>query len=247
MVHVVLQMGIQCAEIGLKDPAVPCMDVSVRSLHTHTHLTIIVCGDTDAHCGTGCQSGPCVGAPASPAPGPSPAPANPVPGTLAIVGQAGVPAMHAGLMPNGRVIFLDKVENYTQIQLSDGQYAYSAEYDPETNQVVGLQYEVSDYNLIPFYPLSLSLTFLRRMPSVLVVLSCQMDVGFHLEAMLHSTSSIPQSGTALLPFAISQDLAAMPHWTDKHGANQAINSAQLAGMLPLRLCPTVQYLLQVEV
>ena len=51
--------------------------------------------------------------------------------------------MHAGLMPNGRVIFLDKVENYTQIKLSDGQYAYSAEYDPETNKAVGIQYYVS--------------------------------------------------------------------------------------------------------
>lgn len=51
--------------------------------------------------------------------------------------------MHAGLMPNGRVIFLDKVENYTQIKLPDGQYAYSAEYDPETNKAVGIQYSVS--------------------------------------------------------------------------------------------------------
>ena len=50
--------------------------------------------------------------------------------------------MHAGLMPNGRVIFLDKVENYTQIKLPDGQYAYSAEYDPETNKAVGIQYYV---------------------------------------------------------------------------------------------------------
>ena len=51
--------------------------------------------------------------------------------------------MHAGLMPNGRVIFLDKVENYTQIKLPDGQYAYSAEYDPDTNKAVGIQYSVS--------------------------------------------------------------------------------------------------------
>lgn len=51
--------------------------------------------------------------------------------------------MHAGLMPNGRVIFLDKVENYTQIKLPDGQYAYSAEYDPGTNKAVGIQYYVS--------------------------------------------------------------------------------------------------------
>ena len=53
--------------------------------------------------------------------------------------------MHAGLMPNGRVVFLDKVENYTQIKLPDGQYAYSAEYDPETNKAVGLQYYVGRF------------------------------------------------------------------------------------------------------
>lgn len=51
--------------------------------------------------------------------------------------------MAAGLMPNGRVFFLDKVENYTQIELDTGRYAYSAEYDPDTNDVVGLSYEVS--------------------------------------------------------------------------------------------------------
>lgn len=50
--------------------------------------------------------------------------------------------MHAGLLPNGRVVFLDKVENYTQIKLSDGQFAYSAEYDPATNTAVGLSYKV---------------------------------------------------------------------------------------------------------
>ena len=51
--------------------------------------------------------------------------------------------MHAGLMPNGRVIFLDKVEDYTQIKLSNGQYAYSTEYDPATNTIVALSYKVS--------------------------------------------------------------------------------------------------------
>ena len=101
------------------------------------------CGNDTAHCGSGCQSGPCLSAPEVPAPGPSPAPAAVNPGSFKVVGQSGVPAMHAGLMPNGRVIFLDKVENYTQIKLSDGQYAYSAEYDPATNTVVGLQYKVS--------------------------------------------------------------------------------------------------------
>lgn len=83
-----------------------------------------------------------MGAPAIPVPGPSNAPAAPNPGLFKIVGQSGVPAMHAGLMPNGRVIFLDKVENYTQIKLADGQYAYSAEYDPATNTAVGLSYKV---------------------------------------------------------------------------------------------------------
>lgn len=107
------------------------------------------CGSTTSHCGDGCQSGPCSGPVIIPAPGPSPAPANPNPGKLAVVGQSGVPAMHAGLMPNGRVIFLDKVENYTQIKLSDGQYAYSAEYDPVTNTAVGLQYKVTDFHVNP--------------------------------------------------------------------------------------------------
>ena len=77
--------------------------------------------------------------------------------------------MHAGLMPNGRVVFLDKVENYTQIKLSDGQYAYSAEYDPETNQPVGLQYSVSVTGL-GFYSIVIDRAF-RPMHSAPVALS----------------------------------------------------------------------------
>ena len=65
-----------------------------------------------------------------------------IPGVFKVVGQSGVPVMTAILMPNGKVIFLDKVENYTQIRLSNGQYAYSAEYDPATNEVVGLAVKV---------------------------------------------------------------------------------------------------------
>ncbi|KAK4543420.1 hypothetical protein LTR36_005563 [Oleoguttula mirabilis] len=53
--------------------------------------------------------------------------------------------MHAALMPNGRVVFLDKVENYTQLKLGDGYYAYSAEYDPATNQVVPLAYKTNAF------------------------------------------------------------------------------------------------------
>jgi len=103
------------------------------------------CGNTEAHCGAGCQSGPCNGgtpAPGPVAPGPSPAPANPTPGSFAIVGRSGVPAMHAGLLPNGRVVFLDKVEDFTEVKLANGQYAYSSEYNPNTNTVVPLAYKV---------------------------------------------------------------------------------------------------------
>ncbi|KAL8758889.1 MAG: hypothetical protein Q9184_003784 [Pyrenodesmia sp. 2 TL-2023] len=87
------------------------------------------------------MAGPCTGTPAIPAPGPKPADPNPNPGVLALAPQqAGVPAMHAGLMPNGKVVFLDKVEETTQIgkfredenARHKGQYAYSVEYDPVT-------------------------------------------------------------------------------------------------------------------
>ena len=53
--------------------------------------------------------------------------------------------MHAGLMQNGRVIFLDKVEDYTQLKLPNGQFAYSAEYDPATNNVVPLAYKTNAF------------------------------------------------------------------------------------------------------
>ena len=46
--------------------------------------------------------------------------------------------MHAGLMPNGKVFFLDKVEKFTQLKLPNGKWAYSAEYDPKTRRVVPL-------------------------------------------------------------------------------------------------------------
>jgi hypothetical protein len=53
--------------------------------------------------------------------------------------------MHAGLMPNGRVVFLDKVENYTELKLPNGQYAYSSEYDPATKKVVPLAYKTNAF------------------------------------------------------------------------------------------------------
>lgn len=70
---------------------------------------------------------------------------NPQPGSFDIIGMSGVPAMHAALLPNGRVVFLDKVENYTQIKLSSGYYAYSSEYDPETKQTIGLAYKTNAF------------------------------------------------------------------------------------------------------
>jgi hypothetical protein len=53
--------------------------------------------------------------------------------------------MHCGLLPNGRVLFLDKVENYTQVNLPNGQYAYSSEYDPLTNAVKPLAYKTNAF------------------------------------------------------------------------------------------------------
>ena len=103
------------------------------------------CGASSAHCGEGCQSGPCLSAPIVPAPSASPAPASGNPGIFKIVGDSGVPAMHAALLPNGRVVFLDKVENYTRVKLPDGQYAYSSEYDPETNKVTPLAYKTNAF------------------------------------------------------------------------------------------------------
>lgn len=45
--------------------------------------------------------------------------------------SSGIPAMHATAMLNGKVVFLDKVENYTQLRLPNGQLAYSSIYDPK--------------------------------------------------------------------------------------------------------------------
>lgn len=53
--------------------------------------------------------------------------------------------MHAGLMPNGRVFFLDKLENYSQLRTKDGYYAMSSEYDPNTDTVVPLAYRTNAF------------------------------------------------------------------------------------------------------
>jgi hypothetical protein len=53
--------------------------------------------------------------------------------------------MHIGLMPNGRVFILDKLENYTEIKLPNGRYAMSTEYDPDTATVVPLSYKTNAF------------------------------------------------------------------------------------------------------
>ena len=52
--------------------------------------------------------------------------------------------MHAALLPNGNVVFLDKVEEYTELSLDNGRYAYSAEYIPSTKELLPLSYKVHD-------------------------------------------------------------------------------------------------------
>jgi hypothetical protein len=53
--------------------------------------------------------------------------------------------MHAALLPNGKVMFLDKVEDYTQLKLANGQFAYSSEYDPQGNAAVPLAYKTNAF------------------------------------------------------------------------------------------------------
>jgi hypothetical protein len=67
------------------------------------------------------------------------------PGSFNVVGDSGVPAMHAALPLNGRVVFLDKIENYTKLHLPDGQFAYSSEYDPVANTAVALAYKTNEF------------------------------------------------------------------------------------------------------
>ncbi|UJO25142.1 Aldehyde oxidase [Fulvia fulva] len=104
------------------------------------------CGSTSNHCGDGCQSGPCDSPPVPPAPGPSPAPSSPNPGSFdKKYGDSGVPAMHAALLPNGRVVFLDKVEDYSKLKLSNGENGFSAEYDSATGDTVALAYNTNAF------------------------------------------------------------------------------------------------------
>lgn len=78
---------------------------------------------------------------------PLPAPEHETPGGFRVAGDSGVPAMHAALMPNGKAVFLDKIENFTQLQFDNGEYAYSSEWDPISGKVTPLAYKVISYVL----------------------------------------------------------------------------------------------------
>ncbi|KAI1610665.1 glyoxal oxidase N-terminus-domain-containing protein [Exophiala viscosa] len=56
-----------------------------------------------------------------------------------VVGSSGVPAMHAAVLPpTGKVVFLDKVEDYSELRLPNQRWAYSSIYDPETHELIPL-------------------------------------------------------------------------------------------------------------
>lgn len=57
---------------------------------------------------------------------------------LSFAGRSGVPAMHAALLQNGQVVFLDKIENITEMTLPNGYPALSSMYDPATEMVTAL-------------------------------------------------------------------------------------------------------------
>ena len=57
------------------------------------------------------------------------------PGTFELAGRSSVPPMHAALLPSGNVVFLDKVENYTEARLDNGRYAYSTIFNPDTYEL----------------------------------------------------------------------------------------------------------------
>ena len=100
---------------------------------------------SSAHCGAGCQSGPCILEGPDQQPRPKAAPDNPVPGSFKVVADSGVPAMHVALLPNAKVLFLDKVENFTKLLLSSGQHAYASEWDPTTKRMVPLTMKTNPF------------------------------------------------------------------------------------------------------
>ena len=61
-----------------------------------------------------------------------------IPGKFDLAGRSGVPVMHAALLPNGNVVFLDKLENYTESKFQSGRYAYSTVYNPDDYELQSL-------------------------------------------------------------------------------------------------------------
>lgn len=53
--------------------------------------------------------------------------------------------MHAALMSNGRVAFLDKLEDYSQLRLPNGRYAMSSEFDSVSKRAVPLSYKTNAF------------------------------------------------------------------------------------------------------
>jgi hypothetical protein len=60
-------------------------------------------------------------------------------GNVILAGSSGVPAMHAAVLPDGTVMFLDKIENRSQLFLPDGRKAYSSLFDPGSYAVTALE------------------------------------------------------------------------------------------------------------
>lgn len=56
-------------------------------------------------------------------------------GSFEIVGDSGVSVMHAALLSNGKLAFLDKVEDRNKIFLPNGRPAYSCVYDPAAKEI----------------------------------------------------------------------------------------------------------------
>lgn len=62
-----------------------------------------------------------------------------------LAGSSGIPAMHATLLPDGTVMFLDKIENRSQLFLPDGRKAYSSIYDPHTHSLTALEVQTNPF------------------------------------------------------------------------------------------------------
>ncbi|OAP58101.1 hypothetical protein AYL99_07191 [Fonsecaea erecta] len=58
---------------------------------------------------------------------------------FSVIALSGVPVMHAAVLPpSGKVVFLDKVEDYSELRLPNNRWAYSALYDPDTHYLTPL-------------------------------------------------------------------------------------------------------------